>query len=167
MKNAALMVLAVVVIVGGVIGFALLNDKDNEQVDTSTEQTTDSELPVNNSSGAAGTALSGSPEAENNDTDFSNGEQDQNVFIEASNYEFSITEITANRGDTVTVEMTSTEGMHDFVIDEFDVQSEVVNSGGSTLVTFTIPEDASGSFEYYCSIGNHRDLGMVGTLTVN
>ena len=30
----------------------------------------------------------------------------------------------------------------------------------------TVVSDKTGSFEYYCSVGTHRQMGMKGTLTV-
>lgn len=88
--------------------------------------------------------------------------------IEASNFEYSVESISASAGETVTVTMTSTEGMHDFVIDELGVQSEVIQAGEETTFTIEIPEDAEVGTEYafYCSIGNHRAMGMEGTLVI-
>ena len=41
------------------------------------------------------------------------------------------------------------------------------NIGRLLQPPITIPEDAAGqSYEFYCSVGNHRQLGMVGTLTI-
>lgn len=39
-----------------------------------------------------------------------------------------------------------------------------VNTGATTSVEFVA--DQVGNFEYYCSVGQHRANGMVGTLTV-
>ena len=73
-------------------------------------------------------------------------------------------ELTVAVGDTVRVEFTVTGGMHDFVIDEFDVATEVLTAGETEVVEFTATE--VGSFEYYCSVGSHRADGMFGTFTV-
>ncbi|KKS22075.1 MAG: Plastocyanin, partial [Candidatus Roizmanbacteria bacterium GW2011_GWC2_41_7] len=54
--------------------------------------------------------------------------------------------------------------MHDFNLDEFNVDGTVVKEGESTMVEFVA--DQAGDFEYYCSVGQHRANGMVGTLTV-
>lgn len=86
--------------------------------------------------------------------------------VSMSNFEFSETELRVSPGDEVTIFLQTEEGTHDFVIDEFDAQSPVLNSGENAEFTFTVPEDASGEYEFYCSIGNHRALGMVGTLIV-
>ena len=57
---------------------------------------------------------------------------------------------------------------HDFVIDEFGVQSDVLpamaEEGDEVSVTFTATE--AGEFEYYCSIIGHRDGGMYGNFIV-
>ena len=54
--------------------------------------------------------------------------------------------------------------MHDFVIDELNVKSEIIKSGETGEVEFT--PDTIGEFEFYCSVGQHRANGMVGTLIV-
>ena len=54
--------------------------------------------------------------------------------------------------------------MHDFVIDELNVKSEITKGGNSTVVEFT--PDTAGTFEFYCSVGQHRANGMVGKLIV-
>lgn len=88
----------------------------------------------------------------------------QTIAMVGTNYAYDVSEIRAEVGDTITIDFVSEEGFHDIVIDEFDVASERVSEGESTSVTFTV--DRPGTFEYYCSVGNHRALGMVGTLVV-
>jgi plastocyanin len=73
-------------------------------------------------------------------------------------------EIKVNEGDRVRIEFTSTKGFHDWVVDEFDASTEKVNDGGSTFVEFTA--DKKGTFEYYCSVGQHRANGMKGVFVV-
>lgn len=84
--------------------------------------------------------------------------------VSGVNYAFSQKEIRVKKGDTVVINFTSTEGFHDWVVDEFDAATERVNTGGSSSVTFVAGE--VGTFEYYCSVGSHRQLGMVGNLVV-
>lgn len=87
--------------------------------------------------------------------------------IELSSFKFSQDKLTVKPGQTVTIRLTNSEGFHDFVIDELGVASEQISVGDETTVTFTIPENAAGeTYEYYCSVSNHRELGMVGLLTV-
>ena len=84
--------------------------------------------------------------------------------VTAKNFTFSITEIKVKKGDRVTVNFSSTDGYHDWVVDEFKAFTQKVQTGGSASVTFTA--DKTGIYEYYCSIGSHRKMGMVGTLIV-
>ena len=72
--------------------------------------------------------------------------------------------ITVQKGDTVKIIFTNTEGTHDLVIDEFNVATKKTNAGESDTVQFVA--DKMGTFEYYCSVGNHRQMGMVGKLVV-
>lgn len=44
------------------------------------------------------------------------------------------------------------------------VKTKVINGGETDTVEFT--PDKAGSFEYYCSVGKHRAMGMKGTVTV-
>lgn len=84
--------------------------------------------------------------------------------LNTTNYSYSQTELTVKQGDVVTIHLTNDLGTHNFIIDELDVASITINSGQSTQVTFTATQ--KGTYEYYCSVGNHRELGMVGTLIV-
>lgn len=67
-------------------------------------------------------------------------------------------------GDKVRIEFTSTDGFHDFVIWDFNAGTERVWATNSTSVEFIA--DKAGTFEYYCSVGQHRDMGMKGNLIV-
>jgi plastocyanin len=84
--------------------------------------------------------------------------------IDSFGFGYSQEEIRVNEGDTVTINLTNSGGYHDWVVDEFDAATEKINGGGETSVTFVA--DETGTFEYYCSVGNHREQGMVGTLIV-
>ena len=86
------------------------------------------------------------------------------IELDAFNYGYSIKEITVKKGQTVRIEMNVTQGTHDWVVDEFDAKTAVVSSGRTASVIFTA--DTEGTFEYYCSVSNHRAQGMVGTLIV-
>ena len=73
-------------------------------------------------------------------------------------------DLVVNEGDTVRIEFTSTAGFHDWTLTEFSAATQRVNAGGSTFVEFVA--DKSGTFEYFCSVGSHRSLGMKGKLIV-
>jgi len=84
--------------------------------------------------------------------------------IDGFNFGFSETEIRVKKGDTVRIDLTSTEGFHDWTIDEFGAATDSINTGESASIEFVV--DQVGEFEYYCSVGNHRAQGMVGRLIV-
>lgn len=84
--------------------------------------------------------------------------------LTGKDYSFSTTEIRVQEGDTVTINFESTQGFHDWVINEFEVGTERVVEGDSSSVTFVV--DKKGEFEFYCSVGDHRAKGMVGKLIV-
>lgn len=86
------------------------------------------------------------------------------IEVEGGDYYFDPNVIRVKRGATVTVTLNSVGMMHDFVIDELNVQSAVIPAGRSTTVTFIA--DQVGEFEFYCSVSDHRQMGMVGTLIV-
>lgn len=84
--------------------------------------------------------------------------------IVGTNWDFDVKEIRVNEGDTVRIQFKSDSGFHDWVVDEFNAKTDQVNSGGTTSVEFVA--GTAGTYEYYCSVGNHRARGMVGTLIV-
>lgn len=84
--------------------------------------------------------------------------------VSGKNFSFTPSELKVKKGDKVKITFTSQSGVHDLAIDEFTVKTKQVDSSSSDTIEFTA--DKVGSFEYYCSIGQHRQLGMVGKLIV-
>lgn len=85
--------------------------------------------------------------------------------VTGQNFSFIPSTLSVRKGDTVKITFKMASGTsHDFVIDEFSVRTNRLEVGDSQTVTFVA--DKSGSFEYYCSVGQHRVMGMKGTLTV-
>lgn len=84
--------------------------------------------------------------------------------VDGANYKFTPSLITVNKGDTVRITFKNGGGTHNLTIPDYNAQTKTVNFGGSDTVEFVA--DKAGSFEYYCAVGNHRELGMRGTLTV-
>lgn len=106
-----------------------------------------------------------SKEGESNQeaSEFVMAENDK-VQLNASNFTFKVNEIRAKVGDKLTVMVTVDSGTHDFVIDELDISTGVIPVGETKIVS--IPTDKPGTYEYYCSIGKHRELGMKGVLII-
>ncbi|HEY4513504.1 MAG TPA: cupredoxin domain-containing protein [Candidatus Paceibacterota bacterium] len=84
--------------------------------------------------------------------------------VTGKNFSFSPSVISVKKGDTVKITFKNGDGTHDFKIDEFKVATNVIKTGQEQTVEFVA--DKTGSFQYYCSIGSHRAMGMWGTLKV-
>lgn len=55
--------------------------------------------------------------------------------------------------------------VHDLVVPAFDVASDKLFSRNQRS-SIRFRTNRSGTFEYYCSVGNHRQTGMEGTIVV-
>lgn len=77
--------------------------------------------------------------------------------------QFSLKEMTVNKGDTIRIIVTVTKGTHDFVIDEYGINAQTPLNQPTTI---EFVADGSGEFVYYCSLPNHRQNGQWGTLRV-
>ena len=84
--------------------------------------------------------------------------------VTASNFKYDLKTIKVKKGDTVKIIFKNSEGFHDFKIDEFDVATNQIGAEEEEEVEFVA--DKVGTFEYYCSVGTHRKMGMVGKLIV-
>ena len=77
---------------------------------------------------------------------------------------FQPTEITIPANTDVTIQLTNNGvAIHNFVVDELSINSGDFTSGQAGSVTVNAP---AGSYQYYCSVPGHKEIGMVGTLTV-
>ncbi len=86
------------------------------------------------------------------------------VTITNDGYDYLPSEIRVNVGDTVRLTFENGGGFHDWVLDEFDAATRRISGGNADTIEFTA--DTAGTFEFYCSVGNHRALGMVGDFVV-
>jgi plastocyanin len=84
--------------------------------------------------------------------------------ISGKNFSFTPSLITVKKGDKVKITFQNTAGFHDFKIDEYGVATKKSQAPDTEVLEFTA--DKAGSFEYYCSVGNHRSMGMKGILKV-
>ena len=137
----SIIVIGIIVLIAlGILGFSLINNNRGESLAT---------VPENNALGTVN----------NNDANITT------ISVEGGNYYFNPDEIRVKKGDTVKIILNSVDGVaHNFVIDEFNITSQTISAGQTTQVEF-IPEK-TGTFEFYCNIGNHRQMGMKGTLIV-
>lgn len=100
------------------------------------------------------------------------GDLDVNIGLNAAKefsvvgtpFKFSVSEMRVKEGDMVRIAFRNDAGMHDWKIDEFNAATKVLQAGQSETIEFVA--NKKGTFEYYCSVGNHRQQGMKGTLVV-
>lgn len=94
-------------------------------------------------------------------TEVALGNEQVRVDMEVKDFTFSPKIINAKAGETIKLTFTKVEGTHTFVIDGItNVKAEI-----KTGVIFKAPTKP-GTYAFYCDIGNHRALGMEGTLIV-
>lgn len=86
------------------------------------------------------------------------------VDVSASNFAFTPTEIVVNHGDTVQINFVNTQGMHNFTIEGIAARTKTIQAGYSEQLTFVA--DKIGSFPFYCTVGNHKAMGMSGVIIV-
>ncbi|MBI2330888.1 MAG: cupredoxin domain-containing protein [Chloroflexi bacterium] len=84
--------------------------------------------------------------------------------IDARQYAYSPSELKVNQGDTVTLQLVSTDVVHGLYVDGYDVSVEA-DPGQSATLTFTA--NKSGSFRFRCNVtcGAMHPF-MIGKLTV-
>src|SRR3989344_3835670 len=155
-------IIAILVIVALAIIFNFTAKKDSE------EKENDNYVPVFKS-GTMETpsADNTAPKMETGDSGDVSAEtapNEKTFTVSGSNFSFSLGTITVDKGDRVTIVFKNAGGTHYLRIDEFDVTTPKIGDGEEASVTFVA--DKTGSFEYYCSVGTHRQMGMKGTLTV-
>jgi plastocyanin len=88
----------------------------------------------------------------------------QTITVKGNDFKYDVKEIKAKKGEQLKVVFMNTAGFHDFVIDELNVNSGKIAAGKSAELS--IPTDKPGTYEFYCSVGNHRAQGMKGTLII-
>ena len=88
----------------------------------------------------------------------------KNFTVKGTSFSFAPSIITVKKGDKIRITLDNTGGFHDLKIDEFNVATKKIQTGQQDAIEFTA--DKTGSFEYYCSVGEHRQMGMKGTLIV-
>jgi plastocyanin len=148
-------VVAILLIVGALAYFLMSRSTQTNKVAVS--DGTNSEMPVDQNSGVDEMIVE--------DSDSMEEESIREISVDGNEYEFSPSSITVTEGEKVRLIFTNVGSMpHDFVIDELGVRSRTISGGGTDTVEFTANQ--SGTFSFYCSVGNHRALGMEGDLEV-
>jgi nitrite reductase (NO-forming) len=119
---------------------------------------------IENTNSLQSTTSAVSPEPQMPDTSVSATSKEVSFTVNGGNFYFKPNIIKAKLGDVVSLKFKNDEGFHNLIIDEFKVATQNIKSGAEETITFTASK--KGSFEYYCSVGTHRQMGMKGTLIV-
>lgn len=69
--------------------------------------------------------------------------------IDARQYAYSPSELNVNAGDTVTLQLVSTDVVHGLYVDGYDVS---VEADPGQIATLTFTADISGSFRFRCNV---------------
>jgi plastocyanin len=155
MKTSFIVIAVVILLLLGVGGYLVMNRGTLTSNQTPNPAVQNTPMATSNDATNSGTMPTGT----------ASGEMDTKVIVvEGSPFKFAPSAITVKKGDRVKIEFKNITGTHDFVINEYNVQTKILNAGQNETVEFVA--DKSGTFEYYCSVGNHREMGMKGTLTV-
>lgn len=84
--------------------------------------------------------------------------------ISGRSYSFTPNEIKVKKGDNVKIIFTNTEGFHDLQIEGYGVGTSQIPANQSDTIDFVA--NKSGTFQFYCSVSDHRQRGMIGSLIV-
>ena len=134
--NWLMPVIIVVVLVGGI--FFVKNNNKTQPIETTKPTSIATEIATSNTSGI--------------------------ITVEGGMFYYKPNEIRVKKGETVKITFTNKGGIHDFVLDEFNIKTKQIKEGEEETIEFTA--DEVGEFEFYCSVGDHRQKGMVGKLIV-
>ncbi len=151
-KNSLIALVVILIIAAGIGIFVSQKKQKNDSITTTSVPTLTIAPTKSTISTEAGKMTPSVSSAENQ------------IVVEGSNFKFNPSTITVKKGQKTKIVFKNVQGMHDFRVDELDISSNVIKTGQEESVEFTA--DKAGTFEYYCSVGQHRQMGMKGTLTV-
>lgn len=87
------------------------------------------------------------------------------IKISGNEYSFSPSSISVKKGEKVKITFENTGRLpHNVTIAELGFTTDTIAGGKATQAEFTA--DKSGTFTMYCSVGNHKALGMTGEVEV-
>jgi len=90
--------------------------------------------------------------------------QERTFQIDARQFAYSPSELAVNPGDTITIELVSTDVVHGLYIDGYDLSMEA-DPGKTAMLTFTAEKE--GAFRFRCNVScGAMHPFMIGKLTV-
>jgi uncharacterized cupredoxin-like copper-binding protein len=91
----------------------------------------------------------------------------QTVRLKATEFKFTPSDPSVDKAGKITFDV-SNDGSVDHALEvegpDGDVETDSIAAGGSA--TLTVDLSKPGKYEIYCPIGNHKEMGMEGTVTV-
>lgn len=91
--------------------------------------------------------------------------QTKEVIVEGTEYAFNPDMLTLNKGEKIKlIFVNKGKQPHNLIIDELGLATNTITQTQETTLEFTA--NKAGSFKMYCGVGNHRALGMEGTVGV-
>jgi uncharacterized cupredoxin-like copper-binding protein len=95
------------------------------------------------------------------------GTSSQTFSISESDFTLTPSTVTIDAPGTYTFEAMNDGGVdHSLEIEGMGIEEETETIGPGESASMTVDLEA-GTYEMYCPIGNHRDLGMSGEITVS
>lgn len=86
------------------------------------------------------------------------------LLVEARDIEYSVTAITGPADAEFTIKLVNMGVLeHDLVIEELELATALLKPGEEGSITVNA---AAGTYEYFCTVAGHKELGMLGTLTL-
>ena len=87
------------------------------------------------------------------------------ITVSGSEYSFSPSSITVGEGERIRLTFKNTGNLpHNLTVEGLGIATRTISGGATNTVEFVVEE--SGTYTTFCSVGNHRSLGMEGELSV-
>ena len=91
--------------------------------------------------------------------------QIEEIIVSGDEYSFSPATITLKKGTTYRLTFKNTgKAPHNYIVPDLGISTATIKGGES--VTVEVTPQKTGTFGAYCSVGNHKDLGMEGKIVV-
>ncbi len=87
------------------------------------------------------------------------------IMVSGNEYKFSPATISLTKGETVKILFRNMGKLpHNLTVTELGVSTKTIPAGAEDSVTVTA--DKTGMYSFFCSVSNHRQLGMEGKVEV-
>ena len=87
------------------------------------------------------------------------------ITVEGDEYSFSPKTVTVKQGASVKLTFKNIgNNIHTWTIDQLNLDTGSIFPGSSKTIEFDAVE--AGTYEIYCAVAGHKELGMVGTLKI-